>query len=140
MGARRCDMTPSRVVNYQRTLKNPSAPRVIPRAGKAVSVGRISMTNTGRTSRGRSRSYLDFIPADKWTRVYCRLTVVTYTCTCVDVRPPRPDTNIFRVHRKRFLRICRCGRRPPSILLFAFVALLVRAERENVPEAKVKSC
>jgi len=70
MGARRRrDMTPSRAVNYWCTLKNPSAPRVIPRAGEAVSVGRISMTNTGRTSRGRGRSYLDFIPADKWTRV-----------------------------------------------------------------------
>ena len=36
--------------------------------GEVVSVGRISMTNTGRTSRGR-RSYLHFIPADKWARV-----------------------------------------------------------------------
>lgn len=68
-GRRRRDMTPGRAVNYWRTLKNPSAPRVIPRAGEAVSVGRISMTNTGRTSRGRSRSYLNFILADKWTRV-----------------------------------------------------------------------
>lgn len=70
-------------VNYRRTLKNPSVARVIPWTGEAVSVGRISMTNTGRTSRGR-RSYLHFIPADKWARVQCRLAALdarAYTYT-----------------------------------------------------------
>lgn len=118
---------PLGAVNYWRTLKNPSAPRVIPRAGEAVSAGRISMTNTGRTSRGRGRSYLDFIPAEINGPAYKMPphSVVTRTRVRVDIRPPRTDTG-YLAQRKPRAR--RCGRIPPPIFFIFAANLRTRAK------------
>lgn len=130
---------PLGAVNYWRTLKNPSAPRVIPRAGEAVSAGRISMTNTGRTSRGRGRSYLDFIPAEINGPAYKMPPhgVVTRTRVRVDMGPPRTDTG-YLVQRKPRAR--RCGRIPPPIFFIFAANLRTRAKARSRCMLKANFC